>query len=293
MSRKKLTSRELHLYVKQGRNIEYILNKYELNSEQELYDIIQMVSPCELSFFKKRFAQNDKKQQRINRQATDKVAEKKPLEGDSITPVDTYVSNELIQIPKLTSPMIDMDSLKKQEADLSNWQCELEREHENLVKERTEVFEALKVQKGELENILKKVTEIAAKVEIQQQMYDSITARMEEYNDAIRSTRLDLQELRRKIKELEVISIFIPNDGDIEIEGSSQAPNFDEKEVNELFVRVIKEPEAEGLTVREIKMISKLIIIVRGYMSKGIKPDLYFDSIAVQDYYNRLVGADV
>ena len=132
-----------------------------------------------------------------------------------------------------------------------------------------------------------RIKTIKTEVESYRKKYEDISKEMSKYNSDIGAAREILQDVRNKMSRLRIISIFIYEDGKIELEGSDN-PEILESNINSVFDALIKRPDAEELTIKSVKSLAQLILIVKKLQEVGANFELYFDNSKVQDYYNSI-----
>lgn len=176
-----------------------------------------------------------------------------------------------------------LDVLKSTETALSNEVINLENQHKELATERRECLQ-------ELRGIQQKVDEICAELDRQHSLYketagkaNQIIRQMNQLS-GIRAGKLsELTSVREQIKKLETTTIAVYKDCDFEVvEGAKITAEISEDEVSALTHKLMEEDICEELTIKQIKILSRLILISKKSFQKV---EFIFDSSALEKAY--------
>lgn len=301
-----ITPKDLHIQLKRGRDARFLQEKYRLPDEEALFEAIRRVTPGNADSFIRELQKRGKKHPKVDRASetdeqepsvtevsTTGISEPEAVEADS-TEIEVPESDDTTET-RVTTATIEttenpeLKKLQDEEAELSKWLCKLETEHKALVQERAKIFDSLRESKENCEALLRRVSEIKSQVEDFRLKYEDISQEMAKYNGDISVAREILDDIRGKISLLKVTSIFIYEDGRIELEGGEE-PDISEEDANHLFDVLTKRQDAEEFTVRELKSLARVVLVVRKYQKIGAKFELYFDSSKLQNYYDTVAG---
>ena len=286
--KREFTSKDLHIELKRGKGIEFMMQKYGFKNEQELFEAIRKImpnGPAEKIINKL----NRTSRKGARREKAMDSQEKKNLSATNNGQGENEQNNSASETHSSDRKAVEaeLQRLSRDEAELSRWLCKLEAEHKSLVQERNTVFDSLRSAKQDCQTLLDRIKTIKAEVESYRKKYEDISKEMSKYNSDIGAAREILQDVRNKMSRLRIISIFIYEDGKIELEGSDN-PEILESNINSVFDALIKRPDAEELTIKSVKSLAQLILIVKKLQEVGANFELYFDNSKVQDYYNLI-----
>ena len=126
----------------------------------------------------------------------------------------------------------------------------------------------------------------------------------EKYNFAIENYKLALKYNKEnpyihynlacayiKIAELKKVTVFVYKSGSIEVE-NADIPNISEETMSLELTKLITLPDAEEFTIKELKIIAKVKLMVQSITEKiNDTVELVFDSTEVQKFYETVVAA--
>lgn len=285
--KREFTSKDLHIQLKRGKDIEFMLEKYGLKDEDELFKLIRKIIPgSSADTFISKLQRNSRKSAK-----KDKTSDNPTLDVHS--EIHIQQENDIdASVPERKSynhslAEEEMKRLSKDEAELSRWLCKLESEHKLLVQKRSKVFDSLREAKKDCQELLERVEKIRERVEEYRKQYEDISKEMFKYNNDIGAAKEIIQDVRDKMSRLRVISIFIYEDGRIELEGA-EIPEILDGSINILFNDLINRHDAEELTIKSVKSVAQLILIVKHFQEVRANFELYFDNSKVQDFYDLI-----
>lgn len=109
---------------------------------------------------------------------------------------------------------------------------------------------------------------------------------MQELDESISRKRDDLSEINAKIEKTKSITILVFNSGDIEIDASF---SVEIPEANtETVGKIISDEQAENLTLKQIKSISRLIVLIQKLKQQDLSFELLFDETIMEELFNKI-----
>lgn len=112
---------------------------------------------------------------------------------------------------------------------------------------------------------------------------------MNRISEARRANVKTLESIREKIKILEIVTLYAYDDGNITIiDGPSM--ELDDTGADEHFPQLVAYPECENLTVRQIRLIARMLCIVKNATAPT---EVLFDSEPVGKAYNQIVSTTI
>lgn len=109
---------------------------------------------------------------------------------------------------------------------------------------------------------------------------------MQELDESISRKRDELSEINVKIEKTKSITILVFSSGDIEIDASF---SIEIPEVSaETIEKIISYRQADNLTLKQIKTVSKLIVLIQNLEQQDLNYELLFDEIIVEEMFNKI-----
>lgn len=298
-----ITSKDIHIQRKRGRGISFLLERYNISDEKILFDLIHRLSPGDAEQLIREFKRNEKKRsansyQEKNRNDASKSSKKEEFEivinpifcsqiDEATFGFDGVQSESDSASEGNITGSSKLQKLLDEENELSNSLYGLEAEYKKLYQKRKRNFALVKDAKKKCELLLQEVENLNVQIDKYRKRHDDMSRKITKYAEDIKATREILKSVREKISQLQAISIFIYEDGRIEVEGAD-VPDILEKDINSLYEVLINKPDAEIFTIREIKALARLILMVGQYQKDIVSLELYFDNAKLQIYYDTL-----
>lgn len=293
-----MTSKDLHIAIKNGHGVQYMVERYHFSDEESLYDAIRSVSPIGASDFinslKKNQKKLDKKAKR-NTKAEEAVSEAKVSEEASdIVPEEELnvqsFEEQTVEVPEEAdgeereAPQVTLEQLLVDESELSQILCRLESDHKQMVSERVECrkgFQKSLRAMVELQRILKAQQEIVA---TNYQKYLELDLNMQQ-NNKERAEYTELIEMvRSQIEELTQITIVVEESGIIGVD-NAKIPSISEESLNEGMTKLISFPDAEEFTIKQLKTIAKVRLMEEALKGEGSKIEVMIENAKLQNFY--------
>lgn len=285
---KTMTQKDLHIAIKNGATEEELIARYGVINVEELYKMIGRicVNQRNLDAFKKAIRQNEKKARKCSGNDGE-AGPKETMYGE--TDVDSSkVSEEVPQenILETTEDIPTLAELLEAEEFFSKNCIALEQEHQNLITARRKDIEELAAVKKTLEELKRLLVVNKEKMTSILEDYNSKLAQMAKYSTEIAACKEMLNDTRMQIEEMQKVKILVYSEGAIECEnGDLEEP--DANEVATMVSSLILLAEAEELTIKQIKTVAKLVLMVKKLDKKF---ELEFDSDLVQKLYEAVIS---
>ena len=256
-----MSKKHLRDAIKHGYTTDDLTVKYECTAEDLEYRIGQLYSQNNPKVIKEIYNDleaNRKKNQKKKVDAPEVVSTTDLVTGDEMVFASVENIEELPVVPLIKT----LDDLRAEEKVLSNTLIQLEGEHKKHAEKRVSIrrhLEDLKNKITEIEATLKKLGE-----EYEQKMAEanSLAEEMNKLCVPIREKRSALESLRREIEERQKVTIYVYEDGRIEVPDN---PEFviDDTGYEELRNQLHEKEECLDLRLRDITTLARLLTITK------------------------------
>ena len=299
---KKMTSKDLHVALKNQATEEELMERYGVDSSEELYEVMSKVAPGNFEYFKKKIKKNQKNRLRKDEKkemALDNQKEDEQIEltnFETLTDQSSEVENgkvgknmvdyTAVEKPTNDEPKPSLNELLEAEKFLSDNCVSLEKEHNALINARREDVKTLALIKRTLEELKRLLQVNQSKLTTVLEDYNSKAEQMLRVSSEISACKEMLADTRAQIEEAKKLKVSVFSDGTIECEnGELESPC--EAEVSQLFSTLILLAAAEELTIKQVKTVAKLVSVVKKIDQKY---ELEFDSDLVQKLYEAAIA---
>lgn len=294
-----IKSRDIRIAVKREDGVEYLMSRFGFSTKEELFECIRKAIPSEADSLIKRFEKKHKQyiSRHENTQNTQEPIVMQSVEEHEETGaehieivVHTAADLEGLQDDKtaIEYPVMSVEELRAQEAELSEELCNLEGKHKELVSERRSLCEDIAKAKRALEELMRLA-------DIQNERVQGLLTRYyqcdAEMTDNIATQRVYhelIDETRAQIVESEKITIFMYRNGTIEVD-NADVPQVSDEEISVGFISLLSNQSAGDLTINELKGVVKLQKMVKSYAERGRNYDLVFDNAKVQKVWETIL----
>ena len=116
---------------------------------------------------------------------------------------------------------------------------------------------------------------------------DLPNARPDEVKKEITSKKKILKEIKQKIKTLQKVSLFVYMNGDIEAE-NFDIPEKEQTGCDKYFDDLLKMKVVEELSIKQIRQLAKLFVLLELLKEKKLIWDITFESKVQQDVFEKL-----
>lgn len=289
--------KDLVIALKRGVTSKELMERYEFKSEEELQAWIKKISPVKYPELFRQLRRNDKRtvtsgessSKNLIELAAEMLAEiELAAVEEEKTETEVTVEQELkteteVEIKAEEVPQLsELQQLQKDEEEVSSFICTLECKHKACMQERRQIVATLNLKKQELETLLQKIKECEKTVTEKYENYTRLAGEMQNLDGEIQSYRVFLQQIRGRIEELKKVIILVSKDS-IELE-NQELPKISFEEMNVELEKLLKMEEADELTLKELKTLAKLFLIVRTFD----KYEVCFDSLKMEDIFKKL-----
>lgn len=325
-----INAKALHVLIKRGCTSSELMEKFGLSDEKQLFERIHQISPVGALDFISQIRKNNKSARRRERKeanklvevqqdlpkvensteevtatvfeetSSDVIQEVQPVEDNSsnkeIQPVEGNSSSKEIQPIEDNSSIQNtsishLEELQEKETLLSQDIISDEEAHKEMVARRREInlsFKKVKNALSELQRLLK-LNEEKTSALIEE--YNDLSTKMRTKSSDIKAKKAILADIREQIANLKKCVVYVFADGNIEVENASISDvDDDEDEVAERLLTLVQYAEAEELTIKDLKTIAKLELMVAELIADGINYELFFDSETVQKFYETVTA---
>lgn len=313
-----INAKALHVLIKRGCTSSELMEKFGLSDEKQLFERIHQISPVGALDFISQIRKNNKSARRRERKEANKLVEvqqdlsKVENSTEEVTatvfeetssdviqevqPVEDNSSNKEIQPVEDNSSsqntsISHLEELQEKETLLSQDIISDEEAHKEMVARRREInlsFKKVKNALSELQRLLK-LNEEKTSALIEE--YNDLSTKMRTKSSDIKAKKAILADIREQIANLKKCVVYVFADGNIEVENASISDvDDDEDEVAERLLTLVQYAEAEELTIKDLKTIAKLELMVAELIADGINYELFFDSETVQKFYETVTA---
>lgn len=282
-----MTVKDLHMQLKRGAEVQTLLKRYGIASKEELFKAIRKIAPGKVGEFGRMLKANNKKEERrmSKNNCSSNESEKEKIRGNDAGERQEIISTESTEQKEVIKELSLLEQLEHDEKELSAHCVGLESEHKELAQKRREALKALLEVRKVLVELQRLLAVNMEKVQRIMDEYNESAVRMTQISEEIAVYKELLEEIREQIQETKKVIILVYSEGIIESE--AQLPYPSEEEVATLVHSLIQMPEAEDLTIKELKTVAKLLLIVK---KMEVKFELEFDSDRVQQFYETVVA---
>lgn len=295
-----IKSRDIRIAVKREDGVDYLMNRFGLSTKEELFECIRRAIPSEADTLIKKF---EKKHRQYTSRHENAQNSQEPVVIQSVENTEeqteehievvVHTSQELEALQDETTaieyPVMSVEELRAQEAELSAELCELEGKHKALVSERRGLCEDIAKAKRAIEELFRLANIQNERVQDLLTRYYQCDAEMTDNIATQRVYRELIDETRAQIVESEKITIFMYQNGSIEVE-NADVPQISDDEILIGFTSLLSNQSAGDLTINELKGVVKLQKMVATYTERGKNYELVFDNAKVQRVWETILA---
>lgn len=235
-------------------------------------------------------AEKNYKKKNCNKKSSSLISENSVYtENKLITTVFDDVLVEQQSETQLTSSSLieeeRLQNLKDEEKILRDGIISKENEHKNLIAKRKQLFKKLETQRSMMLQLRKTIEQRKKEVEEISAELISLSDEIVSVNSFLSTGRTDLLNIQNKIKELEKISVFIYENGEIDTD------NFlidIPENWNDVFENILRNEVVENLSIKQIKQLAKLIVLTGILNANTLEYELTFESENSQKAFYEL-----
>lgn len=264
-----MTIKDLHMDAKRNRTTEQVCQQYGFATAKDLFDTVTRIAGVnKAKEFKRMLTANDKLARRTVRatgseEATsmEVIIPEKIIPTEEVTEADVGVfsteemagaADEVATLSKVNR----LEVLRAEEAKLSDEVIALEKEHKALCSSQMERRTLRDELSRNLQELAKQVEKLAQQVETLESRYMAVSDEMKSKSSEISVRKALLEEIREQIDILSRMVVYIYADGTVEVENGEFV--YDEDKAKEYFNELLQYHEAEGVTVKTLRAISRV-----------------------------------
>ena len=292
-----LTSKELHIAIKNGYGVQYVMERNGFETEDSLFEAIRTITPSGAPGFinnlKKNQKKLDRKARRNERTETSEKDENVIEKAFDTANVEetTNVSDDIEEQNDVTESPLSLEQLEQDEREMSEFVRELECEHKEMVSQRRDCMERFRQAKKALLELQRILSAQQDNVTAIYKEYEELAIQMQENCKEQEVYKELLESVRLQIAELKKVTVFVYKSGSIEVE-NADILNISEETMSLELTKLITLPDAEEFTIKELKIIAKVKLMVQSITEKiNDTVELVFDSTEVQKFYETVVAA--
>ncbi|MGN1298149.1 MAG: hypothetical protein ACI4VH_07045 [Clostridia bacterium] len=291
-SRLRITGKYMEEKLKRGYGTSYFLKSQNISEDEFFQYLKKNFSSKAYTSMCKRLKNNEKSSKKFGfKSSAHTTADIADDETSPATMTDfTYTENneetETVEVEDSISPI---DMLKEQERELSSVICSEEAEHVQLISKRASLKSQFQKQKAQLRELTHKIEAIRNDFEKTFSEWEKLGSDMHSLTESISNRKASLEVIRNEIILLQKISIFAYENGEIEFENVGDFDTTtDSSSEAALFNKLIQNNVVESLTIKNIRQLAKLILIVEKLNAEHLSFELTFEDSTVQEVFNSI-----
>lgn len=299
---KPVTARFMHEQLKKHWTVTEFATHFEITEEDFLKLLEKQFPGSSYKDFKSALRSNEKYRKRIK--------EHGPVECQEC--IDSDTSEDFAEVVNATIGIVDMSAIESFSeevleecieepiesvptledllADLEQICAELNNEeitHKDIVASRIELRNQMQSHKDALVKIKASISEHERSIDSLLSELANTEYQMDETNAKIQLLREAKVDLEVRIERAKKVSILVYSSGDIEFD--TQSP-VEIPEWSSLFDEIVKEEELDSLTVKQIKSLAKVIVLVRCLIEHGTSYEASFDERVAEEYFEKVIS---
>ena len=274
----KLDGKFIHETTKKGWVIQDYLDHFGV-SEKDFFDCL------EKSFTKKSF------ERIVRRLKSNKKQHRQSKQQNTVSPSATPeipISSEIITDSEEKTSQSCIEVLEDKEKLLSDLLCKKESERVELLSKRNELKKIFIEQRSILFTLIGRLEESQTIVNDCYQKWLKTSSDIDNIGTEISEAHKTLENIREEIQELKKVSIFIYENGEIDIDNTDISLLTDSAEEAQLFDKLLHNELVESLTIKQIRQLSRVIIIVKSILDSGLKYEITFESSSLEKVYPQI-----
>ena len=266
----RINGKKMEVEIKNGTTMEEFLEKYDCSRDEFLEYLQKNFSENARNSMLRSIAKNSKK---IKKQSK---KEQQPINENQICEVTMQVEEDVT----VNNNHDDLQDMKEKEKNMELQIYEQEKEHQKSLSKRKCLFEQLRIQKEKMICLKKIIEKRQMEVENISKEINEVTNKISTEKEEIFNNKQILEEIRDYIKNLEKISIFVYENGEIEIE-NSELPELSGYE--DTFDSLIHNNFVENLSLKQIRQLAKLIVLEKQLEKEGKEYELTIENKMLEE----------
>lgn len=242
--------------------------------------------------YRRRLKKNDKKiEQQLRRRATSVKADPFEEKAEEISTDVARKQNNADDTARFSeavnneeNDMEILEKLQREEEMFRKNLISLENDHKASVAERKEFFEALATFRSKMIKLKKEIEECQLKVQEYTIKKDQISTKIEKINQDKLETKKQISEIQEQIKKLQKIEVFVYK-GSIEIVPAEYEIPEGWKELRNNW---IDDERFESLTLMELSILAKAVLLAKAISADDRKSVFVFESDQMQQLFSEI-----
>lgn len=271
--------------LKRGYGTSYFLKSFNVSEDEFFNHLKKNFSSKAYASMCKRIKNNEKSSKKFGF----KSSKHTPVDiSDNESSVATK-SNTETETVEVENSISYLDALKEKEQTLSDIIRSEEAEHSKLISRRAALKFQFQNQQTQLRELTRTIEALRDNFETTFAKWEKTGADMHAITESISAKKSLLEDIRSEIIALQKISIFAYANGEIEFENVGDFDTTtDSSNESEVFNKLIQDKAVENLTIKNIRQLAKLILIVEKLKSKHISFELTFEDNSSQEVFNSI-----
>ena len=274
MTKLTITSKFLEMKLKKGWITADFLSHFGISQSQFWGYLNKNFTKPAIANYKRRLKANEKKATSSSTNSEVKTA---------IT-VEESTAQQLSDEPVVVS---EIDSLKNEEKVLIDQSCKKEADHASIRSRRAMLKSFFKSYRDKVSQFIKEIQNLKDEFNKTYSEYTKLGSDMHSLSSSISEDKKTLEEIRAKIKSLQKISVFVYSNGQLECENADDIDTtIDSSKKDSLFAELILKEEVDCLSVRSIKQLAHLQLLVEKLKEQGYSYEITFEDSNVQKVFD-------
>lgn len=255
----RINGKKMEVEIKNGATMEDFLEKYNCSRDEFLEYLKKNFSESAMNSMLRNITRNSKRTKRQSKNEQKHMNESQICE-------ETMQIHEHEEVATNNNDEI-LQEMKEKEKNVELQIFEKEKEHQKSLSKRKNLFEQLRKQKEKMLDLKKIIEQRQIEVENISKEINEVTNKISAEKEDLSNDKQMLKEVRDYIKNLEKTSIFVYENGEIEIENSKTQQEITDWQ-NE-FEILITNDLVENLSVKQIRQLAKLIVLEKQLRKEG------------------------
>lgn len=272
MTKRQLNGKFINETAKKGWIVEDYLKYFEISEEAFFEALKKNFSKKAFQGIKRHLKSNEK-----NKKSSSKSVSTS-LENSDYSETSNSRCN---QVPSIKE-------LQAQEQLLSDKLCENESYKITLFTNRQKIKDNLLKQRDNLIALTKQLEKSKIIVDNLCKDFVEINSKFDGVNAEISETKKLLENVRKEIQKQQKISLFIYDNGEIETDNKKVSLLIGSIEESQVFNTLVQNDLVESLTVKQIRQLAKVIILIKAIKTNGLKYEITFENASVEEVFGEL-----
>lgn len=273
MIKRQLNGKFINETAKKGWIVEDYLKYFEISEEAFFEALKKNFSKKAFQGIKRHLKSNEK-----NKKSSSSKSVSTSLENSDYSETSDSCCKEFPSIKELQA----------QEQLLSDKLCENEAYKITLFTNRQKIKDNLLKERDNLVALTKQLEESKIIVDNLCKDFVEINSKIDDVNAEISETNKILENVRKEIQEQQKISLFIYDNGEIETDNKKVSLLIGSIEESQVFNMLIQNELVESLTIKQIRQLAKVIILIKAIKTNSLKYEITFENTSVEEVFGEL-----